>query len=571
MDTPLRDRARGRARASLFACTAAALLAACGGGGDNGMTSGETTSSGTTPPTAAAPYTLGVSPQPLSVAVTLDTPRAVTSTVGASGGTVAVTGADGTIYTLTLPANAVSADTDITMTPVSQFTTLPFNGSDTSAAYGVQLAPEGATFNATLSLHIELPSGTSMPVDQQLPFSWTGSGQAVALAAFDPTSAAINLKLQHFSGWAIARHSLGLSASISGLRDRLGGSEEARLESAIAERLAAERDAAQQGSTDPGLLSSEQFAAYLAEYDAKVLRPRLAAAGQSCANGRLAMETLLRLAGQLQLLGVANTYQEQAFALLVPTSTMCIDEEYKKCHDNHIVQDIIPAAFGMDRQAQLLGRDQGADWQAWQTHAEQQIDSCHRYTLQFDSTAGNAKPGATGWDFSEHMYASVKLRLSAPVLHDHSAKIVGSDTLTSVGYSISYHKYCWIAGGVSQADSQLSVQDLGITPAKDGSIADFKLVYFPTQNASTHAKTDNCATPSSTTTERLFTWSSVYYVDVLGNPLYFNSTDGPYVDQWTVNQGSSTLATKDIAPTLNDGTLGYSAPTHFTLLHTPGG
>lgn len=549
-------------RACYLACTTA-LLVACGGGGD--------TTSGTPAPTAAPLYTLDVSPQPLSVGVSLDTGRAVTSSIGVAGGTLTATAADGTVYTLTLPANAVAADTEITMTPVAQFTSLPFNGSDTRAAYGVQLAPEGATFSTAVTLHIALPNGSSMPIDQQLPFSWTGSGQAVALAALDPASAAIDLALQHFSGWAIARHSLGVSASLSGLRDRLGGSEEARMESAISERLADERDKAQSGSTDPGLMSSDAFALYLAEYDAKVLQPLLAAAGQSCANSRLASETLLKLARQLQLLGVPNTYQDQALALLAPGATLCIDEEYKKCRDNHIVPDIIPAAYNMDRQAQLLGRDQDADWQAWQTHADQQIDLCHRYTLQFDSTAGSSKPASTGWDFSEHMHASVRLRLSAPPIHDKSAKITGSDALTSVGYSMSYHMSCDVVGGVAQADSQLSVQSLDITQAKDGSLADFKLVYFPTQNTSTHRKIDNCASPSATTTEALFTWSSVYYVDVLGNPLYFNSTDGPYVDHWTVNQGSSTLATKDIAPTLVDGSLTYTAPTRFTLIHTPGG
>lgn len=574
MEHALRHRARLLASASLIAL-ASTLLPACGGGanGPDGATAstGPTQSPPATSPAPTAPYKVGVSAQPLSVGVTLDTARAATATIGTAGGSLAATGADGTVYTLTLPANAVAADTAITMTPVGRFTSLPFNGSDTAAAYGVQLAPEGTTFDTAVTLHIALPSGTAIPINQQLPFSWTGDGQAVALAMLDPASAAIDLKLQHFSGWAIARHSLGLSASLSGLRDRLGGTEEAHMESAIAERLAAEREKAQQGNAEPGLLAGDDFAAYLAEYDAKVVQPRLAAAGQSCANGRLAMQTLLTLSRQLQLLGVDNTYQDQALALMTPSATMCIDEEYAKCRDNHIVQDIIPAALSMDRQAQLLGRDQLPDWQAWQTHAEAQIDACHRYTLQFDSTAGIVNPSGTGWDFSEQMTAKIKIRLSAPVFHDKSAKLVGGDTLMSVAYSIAYHAPCDRAGGVAQANSQLLVQQLDITPAKDGSIADFKLLYFPTQNMSTHTLTNTCATPPVTETVPGFSWSSAYYVDVLANPLYFNTTDGPFIDHWTVNQGSSTLATKDIAPTLSDSGLTYTAPTHFKLLHTPGG
>jgi hypothetical protein len=62
-----------------------------------------------------------------------------------------------------------------------------------------------------------------------VPFSWGERGSGVALAMVDPASSAIELKLMHFSGWAITRSQLGLSASLTRLRDQLGGSEAARL------------------------------------------------------------------------------------------------------------------------------------------------------------------------------------------------------------------------------------------------------------------------------------------------------------------------------------------------------
>lgn len=551
------------------------LLAACGGGSSGGGDGTTTPTQPTvTPPTSDAKYTLTVSSQPLSVSVATDDPRAVTQTVAAaSGGSLSATGADGTVYTLTVPANALPADTAITMTPIASFNSLPFNGSDTSAAWGVQLAPEGMTFHAELTLHIAPPSGTTLPINQQLPFSWKGTGQAVSLAALDPASAAVDLKLLHFSGWAIARHSLGVSASLSGLRDRLGGDVEARMESALAERLAAERERAQQGQADPGLMSSEEFAAYLALYDVQVIKPRVAAAGRSCANGRLAMETLLKVSGSLQRLGISDPYQAQALALFPPTATLCIDEEYKKCHDNHIVQDIGIAAIGMERQAELLGLSQGEEWTAWQVHASDVFEQCHRYTLDFNSTAGSSKPNP-GWDFTEQMIASLKLRLSGPLFVGNTvnteAKIVGYDTLTSLSYSMTYIDNCLKVSGITQAPTFLAVQNLQIYPAKDGSLADFRLLYLPGRNPSTHNRLNTCDSPPTTSVEPFFAWATVYYIDVLGNPLYYSNTDGPFIDQWTINQGSRVIATKDIAPTLAQGTETFTAPTHFKLTHTPG-
>lgn len=169
-----------------------AALASCGGGrgasatDSGGTTGGSTGGSSGGGATAGVKYVVPVAPQPLSAQPVPDSARAVTQTVAAaSGGSVQATGADGITYTLTIPANALAADLAVTMTPVARFDSLPFNGSDTKAAWGVELAQ------------------------------------------LEPNSSAIDLKLMHFSGWAIARHDLGLSASLSGLRDRLGGTEEA--------------------------------------------------------------------------------------------------------------------------------------------------------------------------------------------------------------------------------------------------------------------------------------------------------------------------------------------------------
>lgn len=66
----------------------------------------------------------------IGVHVALDSDRAVSVEVPLEGGRVAATGADGTIYELTIPAGALLEPTRITLTPVRQISGLPIAGSD---------------------------------------------------------------------------------------------------------------------------------------------------------------------------------------------------------------------------------------------------------------------------------------------------------------------------------------------------------------------------------------------------------------------------------------------------------
>jgi hypothetical protein len=332
--------------------------------------------------------------------------------------------------------------------------------------------------------------------------------------------------------------------------------------------LSNQRRKNQTGSEDSGLMSDEEMAAYLAEFDRVVIQPRVAAAGQSCANGRLALETLLMAVRGRSLLGLADdAYQAQIRSLMVPVSTVCMQEEYTKCHDHHIISDILPAAFRMERQASFFGVDGTSDWQAWRTNAGRLIMQCHVYRLDVDTTSGSQ---GSAWTFSERMKGSVTLRFNASLLDDLTAQISGTGTLSSFDYQIAYTSHCRAVDRVAPAPGMFMVSKLGFDLLKGGGLADIRIEYFPGANASTNTWADVCAIPPQQFTEEGYTWFNTYMVTVGSNAAYFNAEHGFFLDHWTIEQGSETPATLSIWPTLLNGGISYSAPSSFTLHHTPG-
>jgi hypothetical protein len=91
-----------------------------------------------------------VAPNPRKVSLTLEGSTAATQSIGVEGGTLTTTGADGTVYTLELPANALLKATDITLTPISNIADLPLSGGLLGA---VQITPEIELYDyATLTI-----------------------------------------------------------------------------------------------------------------------------------------------------------------------------------------------------------------------------------------------------------------------------------------------------------------------------------------------------------------------------------------------------------------------------------
>ncbi|HLC34371.1 MAG TPA: hypothetical protein VJJ70_05170, partial [Anaerolineales bacterium] len=147
----------------LVVATACALPGGLSGGG------------GSAPPELQ--YIFNANDNPVLVTPTLDSERQVEAVIPASGGTLSVTGADGTTFRLDIPDGALSTDALIRMIPVSQLDGMPF-GSD---PYAVQLEPEGLQLNDFATLTIT--PAQAIPIDQQIVFGYQEDGKDLILAA----------------------------------------------------------------------------------------------------------------------------------------------------------------------------------------------------------------------------------------------------------------------------------------------------------------------------------------------------------------------------------------------------
>ena len=81
----------------------------------------------------------------------LDIANRVTAAIGPDGGELSARGADGTRYRLQIPAAALLADTEISLTPVKRFKGLPFSGADVA---GAALGPDGLILASPATLTI---------------------------------------------------------------------------------------------------------------------------------------------------------------------------------------------------------------------------------------------------------------------------------------------------------------------------------------------------------------------------------------------------------------------------------
>jgi Bacterial Ig-like domain (group 2) len=142
---------------------------------------------------------LAVQITPFSVqppaAVTTDPSRATTTLVPITGGTVVATAANGTTFTLRVPAGALAAPTAITLTPVTTMTGVP---GAMQRILAVRAEPAGLTFGvpATLAIHSATPGPAAV-----IGFSTSSAGSGIGLSpAVSLTGGDILLaSVSHFS------------------------------------------------------------------------------------------------------------------------------------------------------------------------------------------------------------------------------------------------------------------------------------------------------------------------------------------------------------------------------------
>jgi hypothetical protein len=515
---------------------------------------------------------------PATVTFTLDTSARVAKDIPLTGGSLKAVAKDGTTFELTVPGDALFSPETIVMTPAI-ITSHPFSGEP---AWGVELLPDGLVFNAPVTLVITPPTAAP-PVKQQVPFGWSGPGHTAFLANPDPKDARLALKLLHFSSYAYATALQGMSASLAGVRNRIGGSAEARIQSAAAELLGVARQKELLGVAEENVINSAEMQMLMQEYDKEVVQVRVAAAKTSCAAGRLAVNTVLAFSRQKQLLSIPDP-AGLPYDLFEEVDAVCLEEEWALCRDQHIVQRIIPLVLGMERQRQLAN---APEWGADLTmKALTYPYKCHQYQLEITSSTGTT---CDQWMFEEPVLGKVDLKLGsgppADLTELFSAKLEGMAPLKSSAYSIKYTDKCTAVLNVMQIDPRFVVSGLGWTLKTDplmsgkGEIKDFDLAGAPTLPqdgnfllwGSTHQTQETCGMPlPPPETIPNFNWWSIFVIALGENPTYFDDTKGWGFKNWMVyNNGGALLARKVVDEKVVDGGINYTTSTTFLLTHKP--
>jgi hypothetical protein len=482
---------------------------------------------------------------PIDLAVTPEARNTVTVLIPPAGGELRATGSDGTIYALSIPDKALVADTEISMTPVADVTGLPTGGDVT---YAVQLAPDGLHLDDFATLTIT--PAVALPIEQQIPFGYEAAGTGMFLALPVVNEPKIQLQILHFSGYGVTK---GLLADLAPVRQRLGGDAEARLNSQIAELLARER-VLQQSGQDVSLTFYEELRSILDEFQRQVVDVRLAAAGNSCANARLALETLLNITKQRKML-YPETDASVPVSLLTTLAHVCTQEEYELCRDDHVVHRMLPVILEMEHRRQSIGVPDEAAWAFEKNLAAK----CLTFEVRFESEAA-VKQGPV------RAVSTVTSKVLI-ALDPDSLRVTGHSSLVNTAFKITSQ----VSGGCSikgtRGGSELKVTDLSFasTPGSrlddPGTLADVTLTYLPGRTTETGSM--SCpgvpAQPFSS-----LTWTDMYrgtHAAEAAKP------EGAYATkEWKVKQASE-MATKDWD--VAAGAAGIAEHGTFELYHQP--
>src|SRR6185369_3728072 len=227
----------------------------------------------------------------LDVKVQLDKTLTATQRFSQSGGSISLTAVDGSKFTLDVPANALEAGTSITMAAVKSLDGAPLANNTPTA---VQLEPSGLFLKEMATLTI-VPA-KEIPIKEQIIFSYEGDGQDYHLAAIDPKSKEIQIKLMQFSGAGVGSGSDSEWAATLQLQ---ADSANARLAQKLGELLQPSRFG---GDSSDANKVDEKALSLLNQFEEQVVLKEIAAAEQDCKLAQKALQDLLYLGRLCRLL-----------------------------------------------------------------------------------------------------------------------------------------------------------------------------------------------------------------------------------------------------------------------------
>jgi hypothetical protein len=320
------------------------LLSSCSSGATS---SADTTSSTRTTTTASA----AASAAPLlPLAFTEDTSATATALISAAqGGAITANGSDGSTYVLTVPANALVADTEISVVPLKDVAGIP---SDQPIA-ATLLQPDGLQFLTPATLTIS--PANPIPQEHQVMFQATQTGTEISLAMVDPTSKSMVMDVPHFSigGAASVTDAVFRELSVEAADGAL-----AHADSVLARSAGEGRRAALLGIEDSGTLGPEVDAA--ANDAVEALAQAVAELGGDCAATEHVTKQVLGLERQRQLLGMPDDPRlddmlKQLEAQSVAAFASCQEKAITECKKKPDPGILLQFWFGYLRQQALLG------------------------------------------------------------------------------------------------------------------------------------------------------------------------------------------------------------------------
>ena len=234
----------------------------------------------------------------LDVKIELDKKQTARGKVSKTGGSVSLTAADGSKFTLDVPANALETETEITMIAVRTLDGAPLDNNTPTA---VQLEPSGLLFKEMATLTI-VPA-KEIPIKEQIIFGYEGTGQDYHLAPVDPKSKDIRIKLMHFSGAGVGS---GSDAAWAANLMIQAGAAETRLNQKLGETLQELRRRMILGDEDAAETNelAEKAKSAIEQFEDQVVLKEIAAAELDCKHAQKALNDLLHLGRLRQLLAL---------------------------------------------------------------------------------------------------------------------------------------------------------------------------------------------------------------------------------------------------------------------------
>ena len=491
---------------------------------------GATTPAGSTTPTGsqtpggpAATSAIFDTPEPIDVGVALDTDKMVEALIPVDGGSITTTGSDGTVYTLDVPSDALNNETAIGMTPVGSLSGMPFGGTQT---YAVQFSPEGLQLQNFAVLTIK--PAVEIPADQQTFFSYLGNGKDLIFAWPVADSSELKINVLHFSGDGVTN---GTPAKVDPLRERLGGDAERRLQSWSAQKLGIERQLQLMGGSEsfgPELI--KEFAEATQLFDEQVVKPRVAAAGESCAAGKLALQTVLGVERQRQLMGGKDALYDKYPGLVDKVARTCVLEEFTACGQYHrvwLMQSIYEGMVQQQSRFPIYSAGTLAE-------ARDLTIKCLTFRLEFESTAKDKRPGL--YTYASSVKAKVMLRYAPSA--NPPGFIGGNGVFDNTKYKITVPGCTTTTtlGGGEIAVLNVMFHVVAGAPDSDGNypdahVQDLTMNYMPA-SSSEHAMNSCNGTPPQPMA--LPAWSLAY----LGTHDEWMTGTGLVAEQWDVSEGA---------------------------------